>query len=80
MKFLIERASDWIIKRTKPCNNAKLIKKDGNHNYWEVEVDNLKELISLIKEVDNDIIIGINSDKDFPNHECLIKIYDDYIE
>lgn len=82
MKFIIERVSSWM-NNNKPCKNAVLkerIKIDfaGNYvNIWEVEVNKVEELMSIIEETGESIILRRESYyKDMP----LIQIYDDYIE
>lgn len=73
MKFVIYKASDGFNSYPKPCEKAYL-KPTGNGFYqfakWEVEINSLEDLLSLMKETDNELILS----------EDRIIIYDDYVE
>lgn len=80
MKFRIEKASyyttEWDFnkrfnKESKPCRNAVLEKDDYGIKSWTVEIDSLEDLMILRKEVNEELIIGLNG---------AITIYDDFIE
>lgn len=83
MKFIIERVSDFC-NIEKPCNNAVLKRRKktnygGNYrNKWVIEINDVKDLLMIIKETDESLIISKN-DYVF-NDMPLIQIYDDYIE
>ena len=80
MKFRIEKASyyttEWEFnkrfnKESKPCRNTVLEKDDYGIKSWTVEIDSLEDLMALRKEVNEELIIGLNG---------VITIYDDFIE
>lgn len=76
MIFRIVRTSDYLhTDQPKPCKNAKKIVEIDPvwHRElvrWEVEINTLKELLDLQKEVGEELIIS----------DGYIEIYDDYRE
>lgn len=80
MKFRIEKASyyttEWEFNKrfnndSKPCKNAVLEKDEHGIKAWTVEINSLEELLELRKEVNEELIIGLNG---------VITIYNDFIE
>lgn len=80
MKFRIEKASyyttEWEFnkrfnKDRKPCKNAVLKKDEYGIKAWWIEINSLEELLELRKEVNEELIIGLNG---------VITIYNDFIE
>ena len=64
---------DFVIERTstdeKPCEKAIL--KDGTTNEFHIEINSIKELMELLKDLNESIIV-------FPGG--IIEIYDGYRE
>lgn len=80
MKFKIEKASyyttEWNFnerfnEESKPCKNAVLEKDEAGVKAWVVEIDTMEDLLALRKEVNEELIIGLNG---------VITIYNDLIE
>lgn len=80
MSFKITKASyftnEWSFserfkEENKPCKNAFLKVYENGNKEWVVEINTLEELIALRKEVNEELVIGLND---------TITIYDDFIE
>lgn len=69
MKFLIERVSTSGYKDL-PCKNAKLAGETNQGYFFEIEINELKDITDLVNEVGKIII----------DPKEGITIYDDYIE
>ena len=77
MKYKITKTSDYN-EKSKPCRKAfkgieTIIWKDGSkHDYehWYININTLKELRDLIKEIDGELVIN----------KTYIEVYDDYRE
>ena len=80
MLFKITKASyftnEWTFKErfkeeNKPCKNAVLKTYGNGVEEWTVEINTLEDLLALRKEVNEELVIGLND---------TITIYDDFIE
>ena len=80
MLFKIIKASyftnEWAFnerfkEENKPCKNAFLKAYANNEMEWVVEINTLEDLLSLRKEVNEELIFGLND---------RITIYNDFIE
>lgn len=80
MKFRIIKASsfatEWSWKerfeeKNKPCKNAVLEVGESGDKNWTVEIGTLGDLLAIQKEVNEELVIGLND---------MITIYDDFIE
>ena len=58
-------------EENKPCKNAILKTYENGVKEWIIEVNTLEDLLALRKEVNEELIIGLND---------TITIYDDFIE
>lgn len=71
MEFEIHRTSDWD-RTEKPCDSAYLAGKDQwDKPVYKIKIDTLEDLIALIKEVDENLILNVDTS---------IEIYDDWRE
>lgn len=80
MLFKIVKASyftnEWAFaerfkEENKPCKNAVLDAYGNGVKGWTVEINTLKDLLDLRKEINEELVIGLND---------TITIYDDFIE
>ena len=80
MLFKITKASyftnEWAFEErlkeeNKPCKNAFLKAYGNGVEDWVMEINTLEDLLSLRKEVNEELIIGLND---------TITIYNDFIE
>ena len=84
MEFIITRTTDWL-SEDKPCEKAELIKNEKYYKEWKIEINNLEELIQIMKNVDEPLIIRENfyilkNENTEHGIELEIEIYDDYRE
>ena len=82
MEFIITRTTDWL-SEDKPCEKAELIKNEKYYKEWKIEINNLEELIQLMKDVDEPLVIQNRFymfGKPQDGIELEIEIYDDYRE
>lgn len=73
MKFIVSRAS--LVTNAKPCEEAQEEKVEGVFGQsWTVEIKNLTDLLSFIKN-EGEIIISKEKENIYE-----IMIYDSYVE
>ena len=80
MLFKITKSSyftkEWAFgerfkEENKPCKNAILKTYENGVKEWTVEINTLEDLLYLRKEVNEELVIGLND---------TITVYDDFIE
>ena len=78
MKYYITRAqSGSVLDKYPQLKNFKLeFKQTQNSKEVLINIDSLEELHKLMNEVDNDVVISLYENDDYPT----IIIYDGYLE
>lgn len=80
MLFKITKASyftnEWSFserfkEENKPCKDAVLKTYNNSEKEWTVEINTLEDLLAIRKEVNEELVIGLND---------TITIYNDFIE
>ena len=80
MVFKITKASyftnEWSFserfkEENKPCKDAVLKTYNNSEKEWTVEINTLEDLLAIRKEVNEELVIGLND---------TITIYNDFIE
>ena len=80
MVFKITKASyftnEWSFSESfkeenKPCKDAVLKTYNNSEKEWTVEINTLEDLLAIRKEVNEELVIGLND---------TITIYNDFIE
>lgn len=74
MIFRIERASDYGNYEKKPCENAYEVNEEAYESKWRIEINTLEDLMKLQKEVNVDLVLGVEDSQPY------IEIYDDFRE
>lgn len=71
MIFRIERSSDYGNYEKKPCENAYEVNEEVLYeSKWRIEINTLEDLMNLQKEVNKELVLGIEDSQPF------IEIYD----
>jgi hypothetical protein len=84
MVFRIERASEHIPRKEKPCENSFLIEENNDEwesNIYGIRINTLEELMNFMKK-NGDVVIKNKDNYDIFSYDTYptIIIYDGYLE